>query len=356
MLKTLAYLLVLALLGFGIYFFILRKNDTPFGTTEAGFNIKDTGSVGKLFLATATGESVTVERKADGWWLNGQYKALNGTVNMVLSTLATQVALYPVTKAAYDNAVKTLATDAIKVEVYNREGKKIVVFYVGAASAGGTGTNMLLDGAKQPFVVQTPNFTGDLRPRYTTNFKDWRDRTVFNIPAPEIKSVSVQYVTKPINSFVITRENNSFTVTGDPAITKNLDTLNTGRATRYMNYFTNVNCEGYLNGLEDIDSIMKMSPKRAAIDVETMHGVKQHVDVFWMPINKRSKNKVVANDEVPDEFDADRMFAVINNNKDTIQIQMLTFNKILRRCFEFYQKDVAREMPRPTNVLIHKSN
>lgn len=356
MLKTFIYLIILALLGLGIYFFILRKNDNPFGASEAGFNFKDTAAIGKLFLATTNGEAITVERKNNDWLLNGQYKALPSTVHMVLGTLATQAALYPITKNGYDLAVRTLAADGIKVEVYDKAGKKMAAFYVGASSVGGTGTNMLMEGAKMPYVVQTPNFTGDLRSRYTTNFRDWRDRTVFNIPAKDIKNVSVQYTGKPINSFTISRENNTYTVKGDSQVTHNLGKLNTGRVSRYMNYFTNINCEGYLNGMQDIDSLLKMTQKRATIDVETMTGIKQHADIYWMPVNRRSRNRLTANADVPDDYDADRMFAVTNNNKDTIQIQMQTFNKIFRNCFEFYQEDnVAREVPAPpTNVLIHK--
>ncbi len=355
MLKTLTYLIVLALLGAGIYFLIFKKNDNPFGNSEAGFTIKDTAAVGKIFLSTNDGESITIERKSDGWQLNGKYKALPSTVRMVMNTLVTQVPVTPVTKSAYENAVKTLATDGVKVEIYDRNGKKTTVFYVGGPSANGTGTNMLLEGAKTPYIVQTPGFSGDLRPRYPTTIKEWRDRTVFNIPDEEIKSVSVLYETNPINSYVVSRDNNVFTVKGDPQITEHLEPLNTARAGRYMKYFTNVNCEGYLNGLEDIDSLIRITKKRATIDIETLHMGKQHADLYWMPINRRSKNRLMSNEDVPDDYDADRMFAIINNNKDTIQIQMPSFNKILRKCFEFYQKDEVQVKPQPTpNILINK--
>ncbi len=354
--KTLAYIAILAVLGFGIYYFIFRTDDNPFGRTEAGFNVKDTASVGKIYIVAADGEGVTVERKGPIWMLNGKEKALPSMVELTLNTLAGQRVIAPVTKAAFDNAVKLLASDAIKVEVYNRDGKKMTVFYVGGASANGNGTNMLMEGAKTPFIVQVPAFTGDLTARYSTRIRDWRDRTVFDVLSADIKSVSVQYADKPLNSFVLSREGSSYKILGDPMITENMGPLNVARANYYMAYFTNVNCEGYMNGLEGMDTVIQKTVKRCTIDLETVKGEKQHADIFWLPINRRSKNKQTANQDVPDEYDADRMYAIINNNKDTVMIQTLTFRKILRMSYEFFKKDEVRAetAPVPNNVIMHK--
>ena len=355
--KTFLYITILAALALCIWFFIFRKTDNPYGATEAGFTVKDTSLVGKLFLAGNSGETITVERKPEGWILNGKYKALPGTVNMVLATLNTQAALYPVTKAAYDNVIKVLSTENIKVEVYGRDGKKITVFYVGGTAASGNGTNMLMEGAKMPYVVQTPAFNGDLRPRYSTNFGDWRDRTVFNIAPADMRSISVQYSDKDkaINSYVASVEKDTFKVKADPSISKNMDTLNTGRVKQYFTFFQNINCEGYMNGLEGMDSTIRNTQKRCEMEVTTVQG-KQHLDIYWMPLNRRSRNRLVSDEDVPDQYDADRMLAVISG--DTLLIQNQTFRKLMRKSYEFYQKDAPhapQQYKQPKNVLIHKN-
>jgi len=358
--KTLLYLVILALLGFGIYYFIFDNNDSPYKPAEAGFTIKDTASVGKLFLVSNNGESILAERTDSGWIVNKRYKALPSTVNLTLMTLATQAALYPVTKSAYDNVIKSLATDAIKVEVYGRDGKKMKVIYVGGNSVNNLGTNMLLEGAHTPYVVQVPGFNGYLTARYTTRMTDWRDRTIFNIPAAEIKSVSVQYPgDKAINSFEISRDNGNVVIKGDPAITKTLDSANMRRANLYLGYFSNVNCEGYLNGLPDLDTSIKTAPLQSSIEVTGLHGQRQHVEIYWMALNKRSKNVDVSDPDVPDDYDADRLYAVINNNRDTVMIQQFVFHKIFRKCYEFFQKDAPpppKSNPKelPGNVLLKK--
>ncbi len=356
MAKTLIYFVILAILGTSIYFFIFKKEDNPYGAKEAGFTIKDTASVYKIFIATNDNESITAERKDGVWMLNGTMRALPSMVDLILLTVHNQEPLYPVTKNAYEEAVKNMAAEGIKVELYDKNNKKITVFYVGGVSANGGGTNMLIEGAKMPYVVQTPGFSGSLRPRFSTKISDWRDRTVFNVPASDLKSVSVQYADKPINSFVFTKSQDSYTVTGDPAVTIGVGPLNNGRAKVYGTYFTNINCEGYLNGFAGMDTVIKNATKMSTIEVETIKGEKQHADIYWMPINKRSKNKLRPNEDVPDEYDADRMYAVINGGKDTALIQTLTFFKVLRKSYEFFQKDIPRQEQKgtPKNVLMHK--
>ena len=356
--KTLLYLVILALLGFGIYYFIIKNDAMPYSTSEAGFSIKDTAAVGKIFIVSADGESILAERSDSGWIVNKKYKALPSTLNLILTTFTQQNPLYPVTKNAVDNVIKNLSTDGIKVEVYDRAGKKMKVFYVGGASVNNTGTNMLVEGAHMPYVVQVPGFVGYITARYTTRLTDWRDRTIFNIAPDEIKSISMQYADHPINSFAIQRDKDSVTVTADPSLMKGLDGENSRRAKIYLKYFTNVNCEGYLNGLNDMDTTLKTAPKETAIDIIGMHGQHMHADIYFMALNKRSKNLTTHNEDVPDDYDSDRMYAVINNNKDTVMIQRFAFRNILHKAYEFFQKDIpgqkAGTPKTPRNVLMNK--
>lgn len=357
--KTALYLVILGFLGFAVYYFLIKKPESPYSPTEAGFTIKDTASIGKIFIAAHDGESVTVERTDSGWMVNKQYKALKSTLDLILETFYKQYALYPVTQSAHDVAIKNLSTDGIKVEVYDRAGKKMKVFYVGGVSVNNTGTNMLLEGATQPYVIHVDGFSGYLTSRFTSKLKDWRDRTIFNIAPEEIKSVSMQYAEKPINSFTILRNNGKLVVDADTNVTRHLDPLNERRANVYLKYFGNVNCEGYLHGLGDMDSSLATAPKHSTIELHGMHGQHQRVDIFWMAINKRSKNVNVTNPDVPDDYDADRMYAVINDFKDTIMIQHFVFDRIFRKAYEFYSKDAvadpnAPKEETPKNVMMHK--
>lgn len=343
--KTLVYIAILAVLGVAIYYMLPGGNgDTPFDPAEAGFTVKDTSQVGKLFIAAPGGEMVTVQRTDSGWVVNNQYKALPSMVNLVLATLLQQSALYPVPKAAFNNVIQSLSTHGTKVEVYDRAGKKIKVFYVGGVAVNNSGTNMMLEGAKQPYVVHADGFVGYLTPRYSGKLRDWRDRTVFNVSPEDIKSVSLQYAGKPELSFTVSRDaNDSPVVNAMPKVMTSGDGLNPRRASAYLRFFRNINCEGFLNGLEDNDTTIKTAPRHSSIDMVLKNGKTEHVDIYWMAVNKRSKNQKSSNLEgdTPQDYDADRMYAIINNYKDTVMIQQLIFHNIFRKAPEFFRKDIV---------------
>lgn len=342
--KTLIYIAILAVLGTGVYYFLPGSSSGDnYNEAEAGFTIKDTASIGKIFLAAPGGDMVTVERTPTGWMVNKQYPALNGMVSMMMSTFMSQSALYPVPQTAVNNAIEALATHGTKVEIYDRDGRKMRVFYVGGISVNNSGTNMIMEGAKRPYVVHSDGFVGYLTPRYSARLRDWRDRTVFNVPAGEIKSISVQYPGKPEMSFILGRDaSDSAIVTAEQEVMSLPGGLNRRRANAYLGFFRNINCEGYLNGLEDNDTTIKTAPKHSSIELTTKAGKVQHVDIYWMAVNKRSKNqKSDGLNSGPQEYDSDRMYAIMNDYKDTVMIQQLTFRNLFRTAPEFYMADVV---------------
>lgn len=333
------YLLVLAVLGAAVWYFVFRDKST-FSNNEAGFQIKDTASVGKMFLADKRGKQILLERKEDGIWiLNGKYRTMQQPVNILLTTLNRQVAQYPVPQSAYDNVIKMLAGDAVKVELYDRSGDKMCVFYVAGEVNNNKGSYMLMDGSEIPYVVQIPGFEGYISGRYSTAIEDWRDRTVFDVPETELKSVAVTYNEEPLNSFTLKRvAADNIEVDVDKALMTGKP-LNKRRAGVYSRFFAKVYSEGYINGALHMDSILKSVPKYCGIDVTATNGKTAHADVYWMPINKRSKNMLTPFPGIDNRFDADRFYAVINNFKDTVIIQRETFDKIFRKAYEFYEAD-----------------
>jgi Domain of unknown function (DUF4340) len=341
--KTIIYIVVLAALGFGVYHLIF-KDRALFGADEAGFNIRDTGNVGRIFMSAKDKGNVLLERTDNGWTVNKKYPAIQASVNALLTTMFQQDAQYPVPKGMHNTAVKGLATNGVKVELYNRSGKKIKVFYVGG-QINKTGTFMLMEGAKQPYVVHIPGFEGYLTPKYYVDQTDWRDRTIFNTPVAQLKSITVQYPSEPLNSFTLQRDaSGKITVAANEELIKNKK-LNERRAQAYAGFFTDVFCEGFLNGTVGIVGTLSQVPKRCVIAVEDTKGTKQQADIYWMPMNKRSKNMLTPDPNVPDEYDADRAYAVINNNADTVLIQYITFDKLFRKAYEFYEVDQVQKNP-----------
>lgn len=337
--KTILYIIILGILGYGVYYFIF-SNKQAFATDEAGFTIADTASVGKIYMVDKTGQSVLLERKDGEWMLNNTYKAIPQHVTTLLTTLATQLPMHPVAEEQHDYVVKNMATEAVKVEVYDNNGKQLRVFYVGGQVQAQSGTYMLMENAQRPYVVQIPGMFGYLTPRYSTDIKLWRDRNVTNILPEDLRYVSVNYLSEPLNSFTLTQDDKgNINVSVDTGLSKGHD-LNINRAKAYTRFFQNINSEVIINGNPGLDTMFKTLNKRLIIDVADKNENKQHVEVYWMPVNRRSKNQLTPDPNIPEGYDADRFYATLNNFKDTVIVQRATFDKLFRKGYEFYQGDI----------------
>lgn len=333
--KTILYLVLLALIGGAAYYFVFYKPDTGFPKSEASFGVKDTAAIGKLFLSTPFGDNILLERSDSGWVLNKKYKALRSTLEMLMEVLYKQEAKYPAPEASHNGIITGLAGNGVKVEVYDRKGNKMKTFYVGSEAHESSGSYMLLEGAPRAYLVHIPGIGGILKPSYTTSIGDWRDRTVFNVPASDIATVAVTYPEEPLNSFTI-HQNEQLTVDADNGV-KGTHPLNEKRVKDYLGFFQNINNEGYLNGKLGVDSSISVSPKKCTVELVTKNGRVQKLDVYWKPLSKRSKNATESSHDIKPGYDGDRYYAVYNNHADTALIQEYNFGKLFRKAYEFYQ-------------------
>ncbi|HTN44972.1 MAG TPA: DUF4340 domain-containing protein [Flavipsychrobacter sp.] len=336
--KTLLYLFILLLFGGGVYYFIFQKEEAAFPESEAGFRIKDTGSIGTIFLSNPSGQNILLARTDTGWILNKKYPVLMSTLNTLMATLYNQEAVYPTPDEAHNRVITQLAGNGIKVELYDRNQNKMRTFYVGTEVHDYQGTSMLLEGAKRSYVVRIGSLVGILNSRYTTDIDNWRDRTIIAAPAEAIRKIELSYPAAPLNSFTLVNDNGKYQVIADPGVV-GTQPLNERRVKAYLGYFGNLVCEGFLNGDSEIDSLLSVSPKRCNLSVTTSNGKNYNVGIFWMPMTQRSKNTdTTRNRDVPDGFDVDRYYAV-SNIGDTMLIQEFAFGKIFRKAYEFYQAD-----------------
>lgn len=338
--KTLVYIVILGIFGFGVWFFLF-KDTNLFGEDEAGFTIKDTASIHKIFLANTKGTSISLQRTKDGWIVNDKFPSSKRMIETLLTTFNTQFPAYPVPENAHNNVIKNLTGNAIKVEVFNKKDEPIRTFYVGGQTTGNKGTYMLIDGATRPYVVQLPVYEGYVTPRYSIEEKEWRDRTVMDYTPDQIKTVGIEYASEDeyLNSFTMLRaEDGSFTIKTHPELTLT-EKMNERRVKVFSTYFQKIGLEGYLNGVSGMDSTIGNADKRCTITVTDINNNIKTIDIYWMPVGRRSKNMLTPDPDIPDEYDPDRFYGVINNKRDTVILQRYTFDKLFRKGYEFYQKD-----------------
>ena len=339
--KLLVYITILCVLGFGVYYFLIRDQEGLYQEKEANFTFRDTSAIVKIFLVDNDGKSILVERGLDNQWvLNQKYPALSVQILNILTCLRMQAAFMPVGEREHDRVVKLLAGLGTKVEVYDRGGNKMRVFYVAGQGPNYHGSYMILENAKRPYLVEIQGFEGYLTPRYSTDFNDWRSRRVFDLPADSIQSVSIQYPQEPLSSFTIKNTQGKPEIMFDPALKSSLLDLNVQRANDYLNFFRQINAEGYLNGSENLDSVIRNSKMRCKMSVVNKSGQAVVLDVYWIDQAKYNGAQT-STDPTNRPTDVDRLYAVNLTSRDTLLIQMRTFEKFFRRNYEFYQREEA---------------
>lgn len=320
--KTLLYLLSFGLLATLAWYFLVRENDSVFNSAEAGFSIKDTASVSKIFLSNRDGR-LTLTRTDSGWVVNDRYPVLPASLHTLFQALYGQYAIGPVPQSAHNNVVRALSVSATKVEIYGKNGQKTRTFFVGNEARDFNNTYMLMEGAKRPYIVGLRGFEGFLTPRYSPKLHDWRDRTVFNIAPEDIRKIEITYPNAPENSFTLLADGKNLQIT--PPIAG--AAADPSRLRDYLGFFRKVNAEGYVNGTEGIDSLIRTAPRYATIRVTTDKGT-HTAELYFSQATQRTSfpTSFIIEGEM---YDSERQYAVLDQ-QDTLLVQELMFQKILQ--------------------------
>jgi hypothetical protein len=203
-LKSLLYVVVLIVL-ITITVIILRMNHKSTLSEESTqFSVKDTQNISKIFMADMSGKQVLLERKNNGWIVNGKYEANQDRIDLLLETIATIEVKNPVPLSAENNVIKEMSSSSIKAEIYTNKKKPIKVYYIGGPTPDYLGTYMLLEARhKVPFVVHKPGLNGYLSEGYYfTDEAEWRTKKIFSYDPVDILQIQIQYFREPDSSFI----------------------------------------------------------------------------------------------------------------------------------------------------------
>lgn len=326
--KVLIVLLV-ALIAFAIYLFSTNKTETvsDIEGAKSDFAIQDTSKVSKIFIADAKGQKVTLSRIKGVWMVDGKYVARPDNVKLLLKTFNRISVKSPVPKTAFNNIIKSLATNSTKVEIYEGESKPTKTYYVGGPTLDHQGTYMLLetDGVKStaPFIMHIPGFYGYLTTRFFTESEQWRDAVVFKYLSDNIKSISVEYYETPKQSFKIEKENEQF-VLKDFETNKIILEADTNIIKKYVSLYQGVYYEmiDVESSQAKKDSIIA-SPPYFKIKVEGALGVTNEIVTYHMP----NYRQLIGKNGDPYLYDVDRMYALLNNEL-FLFVQFATFDQL----------------------------
>ena len=307
--KQLSYFILIILISILIWVFSSDKESTI--TNDNNFAISDTASVSKIFIADRSGATITLNRTTNNWIVNNKYEVRKDAITTILNTIQQIRIQRPVPKNAFETVIKNLATTGVKVEIYSGNKMPIKTYTIGNSTANHLGTYMLLDNAKNPFIIHIPTFNGFLSPRYgiqggKLNEKDWRATTVFKLNSTEIKTISIKNIQKPEQSFILNTQ--PMTLFNHEGIKVS---LKQEKILQLLNSFKLLNCESYKDEKEKIATATPLHQLIVNTDTLRTYAIGELIE----------KNK-------DENFNVKRMYATLNDG-ELMLIQDYVFNKVL---------------------------
>ena len=338
--NKLTIILAIVLIAIAVLLIWNNRYLTTLRGDSADFQVWDTASITKVYLADRRDNETLLERTDDGWSLNQDYKAHPKKIDQLFYTLYKVRVRMPVSKASHDNIVTQMASRSTKVEIYQivprinlfnkiklfPHEKRTKVFYVSESTMDNNGTFMLREGADQAFIVYIPGFRGYISTRFTANPDDWRDHTIFHESLADVQSVTLEFGGEPMRSFRVEntgKHQYQLTRLGDNEVLP-IDTL---KVINLLSSFNDVRFEALINNItpqQRMDSILNS---------QFLHRItlvnKEGKTVSMKTYNKRVQTVNLIPEEDRD-IDVDRMYAFINDDRDMVLVQYYVFDKLLR--------------------------
>ncbi len=327
---------IVALLALAVSYFTLSNKKGSLEGYDFNFGIADTASIQSIYLFDRSGNKIELERVNAGEWnVNKNYKARFDAVKNLLDCIHDVTLQYRLPRNAVKNAVESLATSGIKVEIYNAKKEKIKCYYVGGTNADETATFFIMENAQEPYACHIPSFNGGLRIRYFTEEQDWRDRFLYSLRQDEIQSVEVNYPLQNDASFIIQRKGSDFVVSNMSAggISKTIS-ANAAAIENYLYNFKHLGIEGFENGHPQTDSIRRTMPF-VVFKLETTDGKKSTLKLH--PILKKNNDNEILLDDKKSPI-IERYWGEWNES-DLVMVQNHVFKKLFVRASNFVSKN-----------------
>lgn len=177
---------------------------------ETDFRITDTAAVRTIEIYAQDGIKQILERKPDGWWLNGKFLVRpDAIVNIFRILPGVQVMFYP-PDAAIGQMMQTIREHGVKLVFQDKRGDLIKSYRIGGMTNDERGTYAMLEGAERPYVVHVPGFEGSLANRFIMADEDWRDRMLFRHRPETLTGLKISYPDHPDQGFEILKREGRF--------------------------------------------------------------------------------------------------------------------------------------------------
>ena len=316
--KKIFFLSIIILLLCSLFF--IRENKISSFNTEL-FSVTDTLSIDKIIISDRYGNEIELRRNNNQWILNDSYLVRNDAIKTLLSTLKNIRIKNLLSDEIEKNIEKQISSLGVGVIIYNNN-KKINSFIIGPSTRDHLGTYIYHLKTKKTYSTHIPGFNGFLSPRFgiqanRIEINNWRNPTLIDYKPNFIDSIYSYNFSNSAKSFklICGKENNIKNYQNETIKDINFGTLNL-----FLNTFTNLNIEKYLN-----DSLKNnmCNPYKKLIIYS-----KSNIDsLVFYKLNSEQ-------DDDTKNYNIKRKI-VIKNNEDICLVQDYVFNKVLINIDDF---------------------
>ena len=316
--KKIFFISIVIILLFGLFF--IEENKTSSFNTEL-FSVTDTLSTNKIIISDRYDNEIELRRNNNQWIVNDSYLVRNDAINTLLSTLKNIRIKNLLSNEIEKNIEKQISTLGVGIIIYNNN-KKINSFIVGPSTRDHLGTYIYHLKTKKTYSTHIPGFNGFLSPRFgiqanRIEINNWRNPSLIDYKPSLIDSIFSYNFSNSAKSFklICGKKNNIKNYQNEIIKDVNFGTLNL-----FLNSFTNLNVEKYLN--DTLKNNLNNPSKKLIIYS------KNNIDsLVFYTINSEQ-------DDDTKNYNIKRKIAV-KNNEDICLVQDYVFNKVLINIDDF---------------------
>jgi hypothetical protein len=320
-------IIVFVIIAFACWFYFSQSNSTLKDTLKI-FTVEDTASIDKLFFADKNGHKATLVKKSPTLWtVNDTFIARADAIKTVLETLKKMKVRNPVAKSMEQTVLRELTgPNQRKVEIYSK-GELIKTIFMSGESMDKKGTYMLIEGDDKPYEVYVPGHNGFLQTRFIVDSRIWRDPAIFSYDYRDIRNVVLKYNERPEANVEI-----AFDGAKGVNIFQNGKKVNgqidTSASIEFIAGFKKVNYEFIVSETfpkAQKDSILASKPW---VEITVIDKNKK-INTF-KGFHRYNQAKEIDASDPTSLYDTDRMYALVNNEKDFVLVQFFQMNPLIK--------------------------
>jgi len=222
-----------------VLIFLIRGR-SPFGKRQSSFAVMPDREITSIELSRNR-ETVTLELDKNGWIVNGEPEARKSSIMFLVRILKEMKIKSPVSPELFDNEIISKEVHPVRVRVY--ENRRLLrSFYVYITGSNIYGNIMRRNKRTKPFIVHVPGYEDNIGSAFNPSQLYWLPYTVFNVLPSEISSVTLENVTDPASSFIISGTVSKYQLSD---LKNTLSGWDSSRVKRYISYFTMVPFESW---------------------------------------------------------------------------------------------------------------